>query len=58
VVDTYLADCKAPGRQPEKPYNGTIIILVDPEIHRRVAMKAAGNNFWLSQQKFDNSPEG
>jgi predicted HicB family RNase H-like nuclease len=43
VVDTYLADCKAAGRQPEKPYNGTIIIRVDPEIHRRVAMKAAAS---------------
>ena len=43
VVDTYLADCKAAGRQPEKPYNGTIIVRVDPEIHRRVAMKAAAS---------------
>lgn len=43
VVDTYLADCKATGKQPEKPYNGTIIVRVDPEIHRRVAMKAAAS---------------
>jgi predicted HicB family RNase H-like nuclease len=41
VVDTYLADCRAKGRKPEKPYNGTIVLRVDPEIHRRVAMKAA-----------------
>lgn len=41
VVDTYLVDCKAAGRRPEKPYNGTIVLRVDPEIHRRVAMKAA-----------------
>jgi predicted HicB family RNase H-like nuclease len=41
VVDTYLADCRAAGRKPEKPYNGTIILRVDPEIHRRVATKAA-----------------
>jgi predicted HicB family RNase H-like nuclease len=43
VVDTYLADCKAAGKLPEKPYNGTIIVRVDPEIHRRVAMKAAAS---------------
>jgi predicted HicB family RNase H-like nuclease len=43
VVDSYLADCEEAGRRPEKPYNGTIIIRVDPEIHRRVAMKAAAN---------------
>jgi len=43
VVDTYLADCKEAGRQPEKPYNGTLIIRVDPEIHRRVVLKAAAS---------------
>ena len=43
VVDTYLADCKATGTQPKKPYNGTIIVRVGPEIHRRVAMKAAAS---------------
>jgi predicted HicB family RNase H-like nuclease len=41
VVDTYLAECREAGRSPDKPYNGTIIIRVDPEIHRRVAMRAA-----------------
>jgi predicted HicB family RNase H-like nuclease len=43
VVDTCLADCKAAGRLPEKPCNGTIIVCVDPAIHRRVAIKAAAN---------------
>lgn len=43
VVDTYLADCKQAGRPPEKPYNGTIILCVDPEIHRRVVLKAAAS---------------
>ena len=41
VVDLYLQDCKAEGRAPEKPYNGTIVIRVGPELHRRVALKAA-----------------
>ena len=43
VVDTYLADREATGKQPKRPYNGTIIVRVDPEIHRRVAMKAAAS---------------
>jgi predicted HicB family RNase H-like nuclease len=43
VVDMYLADCKAAGRPPERPYNGTFIVRVDPEIHRRVALKAAAS---------------
>ena len=33
----------ATGKQPKRPYNGTIIVRVDPEIHRRVAMKAAAS---------------
>ena len=41
VVDSYLEDCEAEGTQPEKPYNGTIIVRVSPETHRRVAIKAA-----------------
>jgi predicted HicB family RNase H-like nuclease len=41
VVDSYLEDCKAEGLAPEKPYNGTITVRVDPAIHRRVAIKAS-----------------
>jgi predicted HicB family RNase H-like nuclease len=43
VVDTYLAECGAAGRSPERPYNGTIVVRVDPAIHRRVALKAASS---------------
>lgn len=43
VVDTYLADCRAGGKSPEKPYNGTLIVRVEPAIHRRVALKAAAS---------------
>jgi predicted HicB family RNase H-like nuclease len=41
VVDTYLEDCRAEGRSPEKPYNGKITVRVNPATHRRIAMKAA-----------------
>ena len=41
VVDLYLAECRAAGKPPEKPYNGTIVVRVGPELHRRVALKAA-----------------
>ncbi len=41
VVDLYLSECKASGRTPEKPYNGTIVVRLGPELHRRVALKAA-----------------
>jgi predicted HicB family RNase H-like nuclease len=41
VVDSYLEDCKEKGVSPEKPYNGTIVVRVNPEVHRRVAIKAS-----------------
>ena len=41
VVESYLEDCREEGVAPEKPYNGTIIVRVSPEVHRRVAIKAA-----------------
>jgi len=41
VIDTYLEDCKAEGKEPEKTFNGRITVRVDPAIHRRVAIKAA-----------------
>jgi predicted HicB family RNase H-like nuclease len=50
VVDLYLAECKAAGRAPERPYNGTIIVRVGPDLHRRVALKAAATR--LSMNKY------
>jgi predicted HicB family RNase H-like nuclease len=41
VVDLYLAECKAAGKPAERPYNGTIVVRLGPELHRRVALKAA-----------------
>jgi predicted HicB family RNase H-like nuclease len=43
VVDTYLADCRTAGKAPEKPYNGTLLIRMDPALHRRVALQAAAS---------------
>jgi predicted HicB family RNase H-like nuclease len=41
VVETYLDDCTSEGKAPEKPYSGKITLRVPPEVHRRVAIKAA-----------------
>ncbi len=41
VVDLYLAECKSSGKAPEKPYNGTFVVRLGPELHRRIALKAA-----------------
>jgi len=53
VVDLYLAECKTARKAPEKPYNGTIIVRVGPELHRRVALKAAATR--LSMNKYVGS---
>ena len=49
VVDLYLAECKAVGKAPERPYNGTIIVRVGPDLHRRVALKAAATRLSLNK---------
>ena len=36
-----LADCKKEKKPPEKPYSGKITLRIPPEVHRRVAIKAA-----------------
>jgi len=41
VVDTYLDDCKKEKKSPEKPYSGKITLRIPPEVHRRIAIKAA-----------------
>ena len=41
LVDSYLEDCRESGVPPEKPYNGSIMVRVDPAIHRRLAIKAS-----------------
>jgi predicted HicB family RNase H-like nuclease len=30
-----------PGREPEKPFSGKLVIQANPELHRRVALEVA-----------------
>lgn len=48
AVDDYLALCEAEGRQPEKAYKGSFNIRVSPELHRRLAMRAAAGQMSLN----------
>jgi predicted HicB family RNase H-like nuclease len=41
VVDTYLDECAREGIEPEKPYNGKIMLRISPELHRQIARKAS-----------------
>lgn len=41
AVEDYLEHCQEIGRTPEKPYSGKISLRMSPELHKRVARKAA-----------------
>lgn len=39
-VDDYLAWCEELGEEPEKPFSGKFVIRIDPDIHRKLSIKA------------------
>ena len=39
-VDDYLAFCADKGEEPEKPYSGNLVIRIDPELHKKLAIQA------------------
>lgn len=41
AVDDYLEFCEETGRKPSKPYSGRVLVRIDPELHRRLASRAA-----------------
>ncbi len=40
-VDDYLEFCQERGEEPDKPYSGKFVLRVSPELHRKLAAKAA-----------------
>ncbi|MFA7566578.1 MAG: type II toxin-antitoxin system HicB family antitoxin [Alkalispirochaeta sp.] len=49
AVDGYLEACAEEGLEPEKPYNGTISIRMDPETHKAAAIRSAQKKESLNQ---------
>ncbi len=41
TIEDYQDWCRERGVEPEKPFSGTLSLRLDPELHRRVAEKAA-----------------
>jgi predicted HicB family RNase H-like nuclease len=41
TLEDYKDWCKAEGKEPEKPYSGTLSLRIPPDLHRRIASKAA-----------------
>ena len=40
-VEDYLQLCKEVGKEPEKPFSGKFNIRISPELHQKIAKKAA-----------------
>jgi len=40
-IEEYFQFCREHNRKPEEPFSGKLMIQTSPELHRRVALKAA-----------------
>lgn len=52
-VDDYLDFCAERGEEPEKPYSGKFSVRMDPELHRKITVKARmadkSLNSWINE---------
>ncbi|OCJ02449.1 hypothetical protein A6U86_32220 [Rhizobium sp. AC27/96] len=48
LIDEYIQTCRDEGRDPEKPFKGSLNIRMDPVLHRRAAMAAADDDVSLN----------
>ena len=48
AVDEYLEDCADLGVEPNKPFKGTFNVRIGPELHRKVAFKAASESISIN----------
>jgi predicted HicB family RNase H-like nuclease len=58
-IDSYLELCVEEGREPDRPFNGKILLRTEPELHRKAALRAASEGVslsrWISEQ-IENAP--
>jgi predicted HicB family RNase H-like nuclease len=48
-IEDYFDLCKEAGKQPQKPFSGTFNVRLHPEIHQRIAMRAAHDGISLNK---------
>lgn len=48
-IDSYLKFCAEAGQQPDRPFNGKILVRTAPALHRKAALRAAAEGVSLSQ---------
>ena len=53
-IDDYLAFCAERGEAPDRPYSGKIPLRLDPEMHRRAAVRGLAEgvslNAWIARR--------
>ena len=53
-IDSYLELCAETGQQPDRPFNGKILVRTEPELHRKAALRSAVEGVslsrWISRQ--------
>jgi len=47
-IDSYLDYCEEIGQEPDRPFNGKILLRTEPELHRKAALRAAVEGVSLS----------
>lgn len=58
-VNSYLKFCEETGQEPDRPYNGKILLRTEPELHRKAALRAAVQGVSLSRwisERIENAP--
>jgi predicted HicB family RNase H-like nuclease len=52
-VEEYLEFCAGRGEEPEKPFSGRFVLRMDPELHRKVYLRAKRSskslNRWITE---------
>ncbi len=48
-IDDYMALCAERGEEPDRPFNGKILLRTEPDLHRKAALRAASEGISLSQ---------
>jgi predicted HicB family RNase H-like nuclease len=48
-IDIYLDVCAEMGQQPDRPFNGKILVRTEPDLHRKAALRAAVEGVSLSR---------
>ena len=48
-IDDYVSQCAERGEEPDRPFNGKILVRTEPALHRKAAIRAAAEGLSLSQ---------